>query len=354
MNSPILEVTLELSENAISERTNDEMKMNYENDIKECIQCGSCTAHCDFLQKYGLYYSPENLAQLKKLAFHCFLCGECTRHCPKGIDGKKIMQEIRIEQADQNKGQPAVRGFEGMLAEKADYLYKNYRHAGKGSALFMGCNFPAYFPHTARKISALYKEVYDIGTIYECCGKPVMELGVKKAADHSVESIRKRLQERGVTELIMVCPNCYSYLKDRLDIRIVTIYEKIKELGAGKMLEAKGVRIFQPCPDRTGGEWLTQLQGFFRHQPKLIEDVQCCGLGGCAKAAEPDIAAGFAKKIQKQNEGPLYTYCASCAGNLSKNNCGHIRHVLPEILGFQEEEADIWNNGKNRKESKNW
>ena len=32
----------------------------------------------------------------------------------------------------------------------------------------------------------------------------------------------------------MVCPNCYAYLKDRLSVKVVMIYDKLRELGLEK------------------------------------------------------------------------------------------------------------------------
>ena len=46
---------------------------------------------------------------------HCFLCGKCTRVCPKGIDGRKIILEMRRQAATENGEKPAEKGY-GMRA----------------------------------------------------------------------------------------------------------------------------------------------------------------------------------------------------------------------------------------------
>jgi hypothetical protein len=137
-----------------------------------------------------------------------------------------------------------------------------------------------------------------------------------------------------VTEVITVCPNCYSYLKPRISVKVVTIYEKLKELGIGQKIPG-GCRVFTPCPDRESQSWLSELSGFLEKECEVIEDVQCCGLGGQGCASEPELAKGFARALKDCPE-TIYTYCGSCAGNLTRNGCRQVYHVLPEILGTHE------------------
>lgn len=330
------------------------MNTIYTEMMKACIGCGKCTVNCDFLRKYGLTHGLRDLNRLRELSFHCYMCGECERYCPVGINGKAITQAIRIEQAEENAGMPGINGYEKLIEEKVDYLYKNYQHANSRTVLFMGCNFPAYYPESAKRLSRVFQEKYGIGTVYECCGKPVMELGAQKLAQRSIEAIRNRMHRMNVKELVMICPNCYMYLKDQLDIRMVSIFEKLVELGIGEAPGESKMYVFQSCPDRTEGEWLRYIRKFLKDRMEIIEGVQCCGLGGCAKRQEPEIAQGFAEKIVQKNYPAIYTYCASCAGNLSRNGCGNVRHLILEIMGWYGEKPDIYNNGKNRRESKFW
>src|SRR3712207_7710456 len=69
---------------------------------------------------------------------------------------------------------------------------------------------------------------FDVGVIYDCCGKPISELGLRGKEEEIINNIQKKLDDMGIEELIMVCPNCYYYLEGRLDIRMVDIYTKLK------------------------------------------------------------------------------------------------------------------------------
>lgn len=330
------------------------LMIDYRKEMEKCTQCGECTAHCTFLQKYHLDFSLQQIERLKELSYSCFLCGTCKIHCPEAIDGSEIMQALRAECVNIDGQELVPTGFEKMIEEKADYLYKNYHYANQKSVIFMGCNFPAYFPKTARRISEYFLKYYQIGTVYECCGKPIMDLGLSKKAEKSLDQLIERMRSHQIEEVITVCPNCDSYLKKNSSMRVVTILQKMKELKIGNPIDYKDAYIFQACPDREKGEWMELVQDFFSQKVQRIETIQCCGLGGCAKAKEPELARGFTDQLPKGSNKRIYTYCASCAGNFRRNGCTNVRHILPEILGLPFEEADIQHNGENRKDTKNW
>ena len=301
---------------------------------KDCVHCGLCTAKCDFLKKYQADIGDEE--KLSDLAYSCFLCGECTAVCPKGIDGRKIMLDMRAEQTEKNGGKPPAKGFGAVIFEKADYIFKNYRHGKKKSVLFPGCNFPSFYPKTTKRLIDLLAEKADIGVVFDCCGKPISELGLTKKEKEITKRISAKLKEDGVEELIMVCPNCYHYLKPRLGIRVVSIYEKLSELGLGKTAE-KDIKMFLPCPDRHEQVILSHIAPF-AHNLSVIEGVQCCGLGGCAFITEKELSRGMCNKIISKAGGEIYTYCASCAGYIGRNG-GETVHILSEILETGEKAA---------------
>ena len=149
-----------------------------------------------------------------------------------------------------------------------------------------------------------------------------------------LQEIEGRLSGAGVTEIITVCPNCEDYMRGRVSMRVMNIYEKLRELGLGGKIPG-GCRMFCPCPDREKGRWLKDIEFFLERECSVIGDIQCCGLGGNGGVMEPELAKGFAKKVKKCPD-TVYTYCGSCAGNLTRNGCKKVRHVLPEILGTGE------------------
>ena len=211
------------------------------------------------------------------------------------------------------------------------------------TALFFGCNFPSFYPETTRYLGKLLAEKADAFSVFDCCGKPIAELGLEEKETVILERLNKKLLEAGVREVVMVCPNCYAFLKDKLSVPVISIYEKLQELGLGnRIMEEQN--IFLPCPDREKRELLKQIRPFLTAEPKILSSANCCGLGGCAALKEPELAAQMAKSAGSiQNTS---VYCASCAGNLTRAGGKNIKHLLVQILG-REEVPDVrhslWN-----------
>ena len=293
-------------------------------DLTKCIHCHACRDNCAFLGKYNIDIGDAE--RLRELAMSCFLCGTCSSVCPVEIDGRAAVLGLRRERAEQGDPEIHGRGYKGLLWEKKDYKFRNYRHAVKGTVLFPGCNFPSMYPKTMKLLGQLLMDKAGIGTAYDCCGKPVGELGLADDEQQIIDGINARLSERGITEVIMVCPNCYYHLKDRLDASVVSIYDK---LGIGENIE--GGRVYMPCPDRQSREMLDSIGYFCDGEMIPIDSAQCCGLGGSAGVREPELASGMTDNLA--GEDGMYVYCASCAGKCTRGGVKDVRHILTEILG---------------------
>ncbi len=308
--------------------------------VKNCTHCGICTENCGFLKKYDLTIGDTE--KLSRLAYHCFLCGKCSKVCPQGIDGREIVLQIRRQQVKENDGRIPEKGYGMLLWEKEDYKFRRYSGKGK-TALFFGCNFPSFYPETTRYLGKMLAEKTDAFSVFDCCGKPVAELGLEEKEAVILEHLDKKLLAAGAGEAVMVCPNCYAFLKGRLSIPVISIYEKLQELGLGTMIMEEQ-NIFLPCPDREKRELLKQILPFLAAEPKILSDANCCGLGGCAAVKEPELAGQMARSACSIQNTSMY--CASCAGNLTRAGGKNIKHLLVQILG-REETPDVghslWN-----------
>ena len=317
---------------------------------ENCIHCGVCTRKCAFLKKYNL--DLQAFAEHPELAYHCFLCSDCYHVCPRDIDGREVALQMRRDSVTDNGGKMAEKGYTALIAEKKDYLFRNQKAADRRSVLFPGCNFPSFFPETTEYLVKLLKDTADIGVLYDCCGKPVSELGLVKEDQQGVDALKKRLEKVGVEDLIVLCPNCYHFLKPRLEIPVVSIYDKLAELGLGGKITEEKVNLFIPCPDKATQELKKTLLPFITGETEVIKGIQCCGLGGCAAGKEPEISAAFASGLKDRDLPNVYVYCASCAGKLSRSGVANVHHVLVDILGTGEQAElslkSLWNRAKLR------
>nr|WP_296032522.1 (Fe-S)-binding protein [uncultured Dorea sp.] len=326
--------------------------MKNKNIVETCTHCHACQNQCVFLKKYGI--DIGDIKRLNELAYHCFLCGKCTEVCPEKIDGRAYILNLRKKKVEEADGNFTEKGYGMLLKEKKDYIYRNYRHAQGRSVLFPGCNFPSFYPKTTKKLVNVLKS-YGIGVAYDCCGKPVAELGLEADEKRIINRIDRELKTRKIKEVIMLCPNCYAYLKPRLtEVKITSIYEKLEELGIGKK-NLTPAKVFLPCPDREKKELLSQIEAYASGGLTPVGNVQCCGLGGCAPVKEPELAKNMGEALNaglKDRESEkIYSYCASCAGNLNRNGCKNVTHVLTEIMGTHEK-ADTGKSMLNRIKTK--
>ncbi len=300
----------------------------------DCIHCGLCTRNCLFLEKYKV--DLKEFKEKPELAYHCFLCGKCKTVCPKGIDGRQIALDNRRKIVDERNGKLPDNSYDGLVLEKSPYKFSNYRHAGKKAVFFTGCNFPSFFPETTDKLVEEFK-VHGVGVVYDCCGKPIEELGLAEEAKGIINRINQKLKSAGAEQVVMACPNCYYFLKGRLDVEIISVYEKMKELGIGMPFEQERIPMYFPCPDRKEKKIAQDMKAFLTGEiVDAFRDVQCCGLGGCAAGKESDLAQAMTDKVKKSDETELFTYCASCICSYRRRGYEEAKHILPILMGIDE------------------
>lgn len=308
-----------------------DLTVNYE----KCINCGKCTKHCSFLKKYNI--NLKEYANLDHLAFNCYLCGECKRVCPVDIDGRQLSLDLREKRIKEGYNL-YLNGYGALLLEKRNYIFKNYKNVNSKVAFFPGCNFPAYYPKTTKIISEKLKGNFGISTIFDCCGKPIADLSLKKERRDIRDRLNNRFKELGIEELILLCPNCYYYLRDNLDIKISMIYEhdEIMEslISKDNSNKIQGL-LFLPCPDKDSRTIYKMLEKYIDNNSLIeITDIQCCGAGGCASIKEK----GLTKDLQngfKAYDMKIYLYCATCAGMIAKSNT-NVEHILCKLLNTDE------------------
>lgn len=314
-------------------------------DYERCIECGRCTDNCVFLKKYDI--NLKDYSSLKDLAFNCYLCDRCKEVCPVDISGARLSLDLR--QASIEEGYNlSENGYKMLVKEKKDYIFKNYKKVSSKQVFFPGCNFPAYFPKATKKVIQVLKNDFGISTIFDCCGKPMADLRSKDEL-FVKENLIKRLKDHGVEELILICPNCYYYLKENSDIRVSMIYEKeeiMESLLVDKASKREG-KLFIPCPDRKTREIYDQLTRYTQaFEFTEIEDIQCCGAGGCAGIKEKDLSKKLQDDFLKYGE-EIFVYCATCAGMITKSN-ENVNHLFCKLIGSEEKISKGINTVKNR------
>lgn len=303
---------------------------------KKCVKCGICTAHCVFLKKHNM-----NLMDYEGQHQHhhgsCMACKKCHSVCPKQIDGSAITQKIR--RSLHGKGQLHLRPYNAVLVEKKVYLFKNYTMADQPVVFFPGCNFSAYFPKSTLTLSKILKEKIGAGLVFECCSKPIFEMGMEEEALLQIRNMEQRLTSTKVKEIITACPNCTAFLGSHFkEIKVTSIYDLLQRIDYPMASLPKSLDVFTPCPDRSETKILSSIASLLPPDTviKPIDSIQCCGLGGLAACVDKSLPQQQVAVLKAQPLNHIYTYCATCYGNFRRNGLHHTSHLLLDLLNLHE------------------
>lgn len=224
-----------------------------------------------------------------------------------------------------------------MLLEKRRYLFRNWPKKPCRDILFPGCSFPSQFPRTMDALEQLCA-AHDVGVAYDCCGKPLAEAGLEGDVLRVSGELDELLDGLGVARVIVLCPNCLTYLQETLSHPVVSIYERLPQWGISPSDRRWQGHYFIPCPDKKKQTLLSQIKTLCPlEQMTPVERAPCCGLRGDIAAHGPQAGQRLCALVNEEiGDQPLYTYCASCSGQFQRNGSRDVRHMLSELLGVHE------------------
>ena len=98
-------MTLPLNPQRVSVDSISKIKELSGENIKACMQCGTCTAACpmaeemDFFPRKVMHFSQFGmLSHMEEINSYwkCASCHSCSVRCPRGIDIAKVMESLRL------------------------------------------------------------------------------------------------------------------------------------------------------------------------------------------------------------------------------------------------------------------
>ena len=228
------------------------------------------------------------------------------------------------------------------LAEKTRYPFAAYPRVRCATVLFCGCSLPSQFPRTTDALVRVARD-HGAGVVFDCCGKPLVDWGAQRAALRQGQRLRRRLERLGCERLVVACPNCLAHMRTLVagdGIACVSAFEALAAWG----VEAQGVCeagvFFPPCPDRGTSEIENQLRAWVPSACHLesLRGAPCCGLAGAVAArGSHAVRACGARVLERAAGRPIYTTCASCAGQFVRLGATQpVRHGLSVVLGVDE------------------
>lgn len=222
-------------------------------------------------------------------------------------------------------------------------------------AYFVGCTYSfqqessRVARYTAFILSKSSADFGILGKAEECCGSPLLRIGVRDLFRERARNNIQALSKSGVKKVITSCAGCFSTLKrdypkvEELPFEVLHAVEYIEGLiKEGRLIFNKEVkkkvtyhdpchlgrcsRNFVPTLSDTGvyeapRQILKSIPGIELIEMDRIKDSSwCCGAGGGVKSAYPEFALWSAteriREAKKTGAELLVTACPWCESNL--------------------------------------
>ena len=312
-----------------------------------CVACNICVAQCGFLQQYG---NPADIAnnfdpadeKWAEAAYACALCSLCRAVCPKDLDPARLFLEMRKNAAAANV---RLKGHNRILAYEKRGTSRRYTYYGFpdkcNTVFFPGCTLPGTRPKTTKRlIRRLRSIVPDLGVVLDCCTKPSHDLGRTAYFEAMFREMNRYLTDCGITRILTACPNCHRvFSRYGHGLEVETVYTFLAASGQpfASVADRPVVSVHDPCPLRfedpilDAARHLVTAAGMRVHEMRHSRNTTvCCGEGGSVSLTAGELARKWQDiRINEAGDTPLVTYCAGCAGFLSKQ---HPTHHLLDLL----------------------
>lgn len=309
--------------------------------------------------------TEADLARFSGGAYDCTLCARCQAVCPVRIDTRPLWISMREEMCAQGTYPPLFDTLrETVLTQHnisgddnaqrmiwSDNLELSAADAagrpGADTVYFAGCVssfYPTVYSVPQAFVSILRRAGVDYSMLAGeewCCGFPLIIAGMggsaRELARHNVDRVRAS----GAKRLVTTCPSCYhtwkhdypAVLGEPLGIEVVHATEMLLDLIRGGALILNGfgetVTYHDPCDlGRTSGIYEIPrevIRAIPRVELREMEDhhalALCCGGGGDAEMANPDLTAAVGRRRLAQAEATGAKYiisaCQQCKRTLS-------------------------------------
>jgi len=202
----------------------------------------------------------------------------------------------------------------------------------QSAALFFpGCQLPASAPH---QVEAIYRHLCDrlpggVGFMLDCCGAPAHWSGRKSLHDEVLSHLRTVWEEYGRPRLITACSTCLKQIGDFLpEISIASLWTELAAIGlpddAAPRAPSGPFAIHDPCTSRHALDVQTAVRSIASSLGAEVreltgaEKTTCCGYGGLASFANPEVGNAFVDRRIDESADDYLAYCAMCRDNFAR------------------------------------
>lgn len=340
--------------------------------LEKCTNCGACQVQCAFLTRYGTpkeIFTTLDLTKQRTISFECSLCGLCRAVCPEDLDPGEAFLRLRRDAVTKNQVDlstySTILGYEKKGTSRLFSCYALPQ--GCDTIFFPGCTLSGTRPKTTWKLFEILRaQKPDLGIVLDCCTKPSHDLGRAHYFQSMFEEMLFFLHAHRIKRIWLACPNCYKVFKTYAPkMSVETVYESMdpanlpcKFSDAFHYFKASPLVVHDPCPLRDQSQVHESVRALLAGMGLSVEKMAfeknktlCCGEGGAVGFIDPELARTWiAKRKKTAGTRSIVTYCAGCAGFLSRAvptvhvldllffpdqvACGHLRAARAPLTYF--------------------
>jgi glutamate synthase (NADPH) small chain len=323
-------------------------------------ECMECVKVCEYLKHYNNYprkYVREiynNLSIImrtrtaNKFINSCTLCGLCKEVCPTDFDMGQVNKEVRRTMVQTKKMPASAHDFalRDMAFSNSPRFADVFLPAGKetcGDLFFPGCQLAASNPEYVDRLCADLRGILpEMGVMLGCCGAPADWSGEEDIFNATILALRERWQDLGRPRLVLACSSCNRVFKEQFpEVETISVWELFEQHGlfpADKRSDRRMV-VHDPCTSRYETAWQDSARAGLKRmgvefgELKMSRNLtECCGYGGVAWLANPEMVQDIIDRRVHENEADYVTYCVMCR-DLFANRGKPTLHLLDLLYG---------------------
>lgn len=308
--------------------------------------CLECVQVCPYLEHYGAYpkryireiYNNETIVmgqrKSNRMIDSCMLCGLCAEVCPEDLAMGDVCLSARHGMIDKGRMPASHHDFalRDMAFSRSDaFTLARHQPDFESSAVlfYPGCQLAASSPdHVASVYAHLCSTIDDgVGLMLGCCGAPAQWAGREDLFAEMRETFAAEWRRLGRPLVVTACSSCYRMFADHQpEVAVESLWSVLERIGIpqGALSGVKTLAIHDPCTTRHEPVIQDSVRRLLDRCGATVVELDgpvlttCCGFGGLASFANPEVTNKIVDKRIGQNDADYLTYCAMCRDNFSR------------------------------------
>jgi Fe-S oxidoreductase len=324
----------------------------------QCLECVKVCAYLEHYQGHPKKYARQiynnaaivqGVHQSNKMINTCMLCGLCTEVCPERFSMAELCLTARRDMVERSKMPQSAHEFalEDMAFNNGPHFAMAKPEPGADRCeyvFFPGCQLAASHPHHVAAVYGFLRSrlTGGVGLMTRCCGVPALWAGRDDLFEEASGQLLRSWKDLGFPRVITACSSCLAVFKEHIpELAPVSIWEVFGQTGLPASCGPKPgspVALHDPCTTRQAEPVREAVRKTLRALDVPFEELalggrytECCGYGGLAGNAHPEIARLVASRRAAESPLDFAASCSMCRDRLAAEG-KRVWHVLDFVF----------------------